>query len=225
MLEILTESLQIEPGVVVLLFMLPIVVTLIAIARHIFGLRALSVFIAIILVFTFYQFGLEPEGFRSDPVNGLKFGITFLLLVFVTTTVTYGLIKNWALHYYPKLAIVMTSVATVIVLVLLIAARFDVTGIVNLNLFSILLLAAMAEKLMSLLARKNFQATLGITIESFLLAGMIYLLISWHQFQNFTLASPYLIILLIPINYIIGRFSGLRFKELYRFRDILDRDE
>jgi hypothetical protein len=44
-------------------------------------------------------------------------------------------------------------------------------------------------------------------------------------FQNLLINSPYIILLLFPINYLIGRFTGLRLTEYLRFWDILvDKD-
>lgn len=216
---------EIDLYVIVLLLMLPVVATIIAISRHIIGLKSVGVFITILLTLAMYQMGLVGDSYISNPFEGLKYALSLLVIVLLVTTVAYGLVKSWALHYYPKVALVLTIIALAFIGLLMLGGIFDFSGFVSLNVFALLLMSSLAEKIMNLLSRKSFKVTSLIIIESTVVAAISYLIISWPDFQEIMLSYPFLIVLLIPANYLIGRFNGLRFREYLRFRDILDRDE
>ncbi|MBP6084900.1 hypothetical protein KA517_01540 [Candidatus Gracilibacteria bacterium] len=40
--------------------------------------------------------------------------------------------------------------------------------------------------------------------------------------KEYILAYPEIIFLMIPINYLIGKWTGLRISELLRFRELID---
>lgn len=224
MLEIFEAS-SVDLSTITVLLMLPVVATIVSIARHLIGLKSLGVFITIILTFAFYELGLIGGSYISYPLDGFKYGYVLLFITFVSATVTYGLIKNWALHYYPKLAVIITSVIGVITIILMTAAYFNITGIFKVEIFAVLLIALLSEKFMGLLARKSLQTTLFVTVETTVIASFAYIIISYPEFQTLILQSPYLLLLLFPINYLLGRFTGLRLREYTRFSDILDREE
>jgi len=224
MQELLSVS-QTSLDIIVLLLTLPVVATIIAFAKHVLGLRSLSVFIVLILTFVMFEFGSDPGLTTNDTVTGFRYGLLILILTFILTTASYGTIKSWALHYYPKLALVLSAVAYGFAAVLILADGLGVLSLIKFNVFSLLLGALMAERIMNLLARKPFKTAVFITLESTVTASICYLIIGNPSFDSFVLTYPWALLLLFPINYIIGRYSGLRIKEYYRFRDILNDEE
>lgn len=218
--DILLQS-GIDKGVIVILLMLPVVATLIGISRHIFGLRSLGIYLSLIITFIFFKLGYVENTIYSNPINGFKYGIPLVLLIFFATLFCYSIVRKWSVHYYPKLSIVIIGVTTILVLAIITLGYFNIKNFLLIDTFTLILIVSISEKYFSTLARKNIKTTLFISFESILLAAICYLLISWRVFQDLLMTYPYLILILLPINYLVGKFTGLRLSEYLRFWDIL----
>ncbi len=222
MIDIFINS-GLDKGAIVTLLLLPIVVTLIAFSRHILGMRSLGIYLSFVITFIFFQLGVTSNdlSYYSDPLIGFKFGLPLIIIVFSATLLCYVLIKKIGLHYYPKLAIVATGVTAILIGVTMIFGLLGFKNFLKIDIFTLVLIVAITEKYFSILARKNLKTTIFITIESIILAGINYLIISIHPLIDLLLQYPYIILILFPINYLIGKFTGLRLSEYLRFWDIL----
>lgn len=222
MSEIFIQS-GLEKSVVITLLLLPVVVTMIGISRHIFGLKSLGIYLSMVITFIFYQLGvsLSEGAYLSDPLQGLKYGIPLVSIVFASTLLCYITIKKWSLHYYPKLAIVVTSVTMMLVIAIILLSYFNFKNVLKVETFTLVLIVAISEKYFSILSRKNIKTTFFISIESIILSTICYLIISLPVLIELLFQYPYLILILLPINYIVGKFTGLRLSEYLRFFDIL----
>lgn len=220
------NSIGIEGHLVSLLFLLPIVITIIAISRYIVGIKSLGVYAPVVMTFMFYEFGYDLITMQSDPLKGLRYGLTITVVIVLATFVAYLTIKNSTLHYYSKLAMVQTSVAIAIILLLFIASIFNKNGLLQINIFSLILIATLTERFMHIFAfNKSIKSASLLLGETFLVATLAYLVISWPIVVGLLFKYPLMIILLFPINLIIGKFTGLRIREYFRFKNILDTDE
>lgn len=218
--------LNLDPDVVIILLFLPLIVSIITLARHVIGLKSLGIYAPIVLTFMFYEFGLRGDGFHSDPVRGLKYGIFLALVIFTTTAISYKVIQKWALHYYSKISIVITVVVLALISLLVFADLIGKEGILTVNVFSLILIATVSERYLNLIAfKKSSKTAVFLSLGTLILASLCYLIISWSALQDLLLEYPLLILLNFPISYVIGRFSGLRVSEYYRFREILDTEE
>jgi len=219
-------QLNIDPYVIIVLLFLPFVVTIIGFTRHIIGLKSLGIYAPIVLTFMFYEFGITTGGFRSDPVRGLQYGLFLSSIVFLTTATSYKLIQRWALHYYSKISIVITVVVISLISLLVFADLIGKDGLLQVNVFSLILIASVSERYLNLLAfKKSTKTAFFLSFGTILVATFCYLLISWAAFQDLLLKYPLLILVNFPITYVIGRFTGLRLSEYYRFRDLLNSEE
>ncbi|MCA9383772.1 hypothetical protein KC909_05385 [Candidatus Dojkabacteria bacterium] len=223
----LVVQFDIDMNVIITLLFLPLIVTIVGFARYVIGVRSLGIYAPIVLTFIFYEFGItKPGSIESDVFQGLKFGLFLTFIIFLTTVVSYKILKKWALHYYSKLSIVITSVVLSIIGVLVIADLTNNPGILKISVFSLILIASVSERYMNLFAfNKSTKKAVFLSLETLGISILCYLVISLSSLQNLLLDYPLLILLNLPIAYMIGRFSGLRLTEYYRFRDVLDTEE
>jgi hypothetical protein len=222
--QILLNS-GIEISSIVLLLLLPLAATIIGIDRQIIGFRSLGIYLSLVLTFVFYKLGVNGDSIYSDPVKGLKYGIFLIVIVFASAAVSYHLTKRWALHYYPKLSMIITNVTISILIVIFLLGLVNIKGLLKIDTFTLILIVGVAEKYVSILTRKKMRTALIITIESIVQAVFCYLIISLEPLINLLISYPYLILLLFPINYLVGKFTGLRATEYFRFRKILEEVE
>lgn len=225
-MEQLIQASGVSKEIITLLIMLPVAGTMIGVFKHIIGLKSMGIFIALIITFVFYQLWLNSTSSSSNAiVDALKYGLLLLIVVTSVTTLTYGIIKSWSMHYYPKFAIILTNVTLSLFVLVLFAGSTGIAPLIILDTVSLLLVAMLGEKIMSVLARKSFNTLFWTVVESSVVSVTVFLLITFPDFQKLMFEYPWLLILLFPINYLIGTFTGLRLKEYYRFRNILDSEE
>lgn len=209
-----------------LLLMLPIVTTFTGIARYLIGLKTLSVYTPIVLTFAFYELGYVQETYESDVERGLQFGIVLFTIVFLTTSLIYKLLRRIRMHYVPKTSIVLTSVSvTMIISIFVGTILFERKGLIYLDIFSVIMIATLADRIISIQSRKNIKSSLSIALQTLLISIVTYLLISLTFTEDFAFDyTIFLILILITLNLYIGKFIGLRLKEYWRFRSIIFSD-
>jgi len=218
--------LQVDIDLLVLLLYLPIITTLIGLARYILGIKTLGIYAPILMTFMFYEFGFNNETFYSSPLQAFKLGLPLILIIVFITIFAYKILRKVSMHYYSKLALVISTITIALILWLLAVNKLGYPGFINLNIFSLILITTLSERFMHLIAfNKSGKKALYLALETIFLSGVIYLFISIHQIQTVLLHYPAIILLIFPINYFIGKFTGLRLTEYYRFREVLDSEE
>lgn len=210
---------------IILLLLLPITATFIGISRHVIGFKSLGIYLSLVLVYIFYQLGSISGTAYSDPITGLKYGIFLVIIIFLSAAFSYQFFRRWSIHYYPKLAMVLVNVTLILLILMTALGYFNISNVIKINAFTLVLIASVSEKYVSILTRKKITATLILTTESLVQAIICYLIISIQPFIDFLIKYPYIILVLYPINYFVGKFAGLRISEYFRFKKILDRLE
>ncbi|MCA9386700.1 hypothetical protein KC669_01555 [Candidatus Dojkabacteria bacterium] len=206
-----------------LIISLPIVTTLTGFMRHVIGLKSLSVYAPIVVTFAFYQVGFIDVDADSNFLRGIFFGLILYVIVFLTSSFTYSLIKPLRMHYIPKTTIVMISVSIVIIFTILLGTLFfDRKGLIYLDIFPLLMIVTLSDTFVSTLSRKSFEQTSLIGLQTLIIGILAYGFLSLREVRTFALEyTAVLILILVVINFYIGRFVGLRLTEYFRFSDIL----
>lgn len=208
--------------VVFILTLLPFVATLVAISRYMIGVKSLGIFTPVILTFLLVEFGKVSEG--QDIVKAIKYGIPFYLIVFISSWLTYKIVKPLRMNYIPKLTIVSIGVIFPIFLFILLSGLSGLNGPVFINKFTLIILATLVEPFVSAFARKGSRYAARISLDTFILSLTCYLLIAIQDFNSIVNNSILIIPGLLIVNLYLGRFTGLRLNEYWRFRKILFTD-
>jgi hypothetical protein len=201
------------------IIMLPVVATIISIARHIIGIKSLSLYAPIILTFAFYELGYRNN--KTNILEGLKYGVIIYLIAFITSIVTYKVLKTLRMHYLPKISLVLLAVSMATIGIILTAVFFNDTNLLRLNTFSLVMIITASEGFISVYARKNFKYALFLGVSTFVVATLSFSIISWDKLQSLLINYPPVILVLVIVNAYVGRFTGLRISEYWRFRKLL----
>jgi hypothetical protein len=196
---------------IVLLLMLPGVAALIAAARHFIGIRGFGIFLPAALSVVFVATG---------PIVGIGL---FLVIVFVSTLARILLRKTKIkLQYLPRMALLLMFVVLGILGVLFMAPFFDSTRLANVSIFPVLILVLLAEDFSKIQLGKSVKTAMNLTIETLILALSSYIILTLEPVHVFALLKPEIYILsVIVFDILVGRYIGLRFIELWRFRKLI----
>ncbi len=224
-LNTLLTSSGLDTTLIVLLLFLPLISTVVAISRHIIGLKSLSIYAPILLAYAFIEIGLDRTTGDVVLLDGFKYGTLLFAIVVVTTTTLYAPLRRVRLHFYPKVSLIYIAIANILIVALLLLSIFDENIAVRISTFSIVLIAAITERLISTQARKGLKPALLSSLETYLQAMVGYLLFSINGLRELLLREPWLILFLALINLFVGLFTGLRLTEYFRFHSILNNDK
>ena len=193
---------------IIFLLMVPIIVTIIAFTRQIIGIRAFGIYTPLITAFAFLG-------------TGLKYGIGLFIIVLIAGTIMRFLVKKLRLLYLPRIAIVLTIVGLSVLLSFAIMSAFGQNEFLNISIFPILIMIVLVEKFVGAQTSKSLQTAIMLSLETLILSLISYFILNWEGLKQIILKYPWLILATIIINIILGRWTGLRIIELWRFRAVI----
>ena len=193
---------------IILILMVPVVATIIAIGRLIFGVKGFGIYTPVIITFALVE-------------TGLKYGLTIFILVLLTGTLMRYALKRFRLLYLPRFAIVLTVVSLVILLLFAEGAYSHRTGLITVSIFPILIIIILVEKFVAAQIEKGPRTAIRLSLETLVLAVICYYVATWGLFQEILYNYPFIIFGLIILNILLGRYRGLRLSEYIRFREVI----
>ena len=203
----------IEQGVpldtVILLFMLPIIVTLIAFFRQVIGIKAFGIYTPAIITFAFLAM---PQ---------LRYGLLIFVSVILMGMLMRFILKRLRILYLPRVAITLTIIAFAILIMLGLGGSMQRTGLASVSIFPILIMITIVEKFVATQIEKGNKVALILAVETLIISIVGYYLASWPLLIKGIVAFPWLILITIPINILLGKWNGLRISEYIRFREVL----
>ena len=202
----------VPPNVIVLVLLFPLVASFIAASRHIIGLRGFGIYIPAVLSIALVSTGV---------LEGIAI---FLAIVLVALPAKKALTKL-KLPYLPRTAILLWFVSFAILGILLLAPLINMVTLMTVNIFSIMILVLLAENFLDAQGRTKPADAIALTLETLGLALLSGLILQWEGLQKFALLQPELLtIVTLIINFIVGKFIGLRFSEYFRFRSLMEEE-
>lgn len=196
---------------IVLLLLLPLVAAAIAASRHLVGLRGFGIFLPAALGVTFVATG---------PVVGLGL---FLVIVAISAIVRYVIRRfNIRLQYLPRMAMLLLFVVFAVLSVLFAAPLLAIPNLPNVSIFPVLILVLLSEDFSKVQLGKSAKTAISLTTETLILALVSYVFLTTTFLQEFALLNPEALLLGVLIfDFILGKYAGLRFFEILRFRKLL----
>jgi hypothetical protein len=193
----------------ILVLILPIIVTVIAFFRQVIGVKAFGIYTPAIITFAFLA------------TNDIRYGITIFITVIAVGTATRLLLMHFRLLYLPRVAIMITIVGFSILLLLIVGGINNRTGLASVSIFPILIMITLVEKFVAVQIEKGGRAAVILALETLLISVVGYYIASWSSLIKLLLNYPWVSLLTIPINIFLGKWTGLRLSEYFRFRQII----
>lgn len=199
-------------NIIVLVLLFPAVASLIAASRHVIGLKGFGIYVPAVLSVAFVSTGVIP-------------GLLMFIAISGTAFVTNRLLKRMPLPYLPRTALLLWTISVGIFGVLMLAPIINLTELMSVNIFPLLILVLLSENFIDAQARSKESQALALTAETIVLALIASLILKWGQMQRFALSEPeILLVMTVVLNILIGKFSGLRVSERLRFGAIIEEE-
>lgn len=189
-----------------LLILFPMVATIIAFSRHVLGLRGFGIYAPATLAIAFLS-------------TTITLGVVMFVFIVLTTVIAGRLLRRLNLAHLPKSALVIWSVCTMVIVLLLVMAHFQVEEFYSLTILPLLFLVSLAENFTNTQLMSSTREAVRLTVETIFLAVIANLIIGSTPIRIFTILNPELSLLgIFVFNLLIGRYTGLRLTELLRFK-------
>lgn len=193
---------------VILILLLPMLATIIAFIRHVIGLPSIGMLVPVALSITLLS-------------TGITSGMILLATIMLASTIARILLKRLRIMQLPKMAFSMLIVSIFIFMALTFSAMAGIVVAKQLSIFPVLLLILLSEQIISIQLERSTQEMVIISMVTFAIGILGFLLLSSVHLRNTILLYPEFIFILIPLNIIIGRYFGLRLMEYFRFSSIM----
>lgn len=200
-------------NILVLLLLFPVTASLIAIFRHIIGLRGFGVYTPAVLAVAFIS-------------TGITRGLFLFGIIFLTSMIGRAVINRMKLQYLPRAALLLWLVSIVFFGLILISPYISVLDFVSIGIFPLIVLILLSENFLEAQLSGSFSAAVQLTGETLVLAVISTLFMRTLFVQQFVILHPEITILVVlGVNVLVGKYTGLRVTELLRFKPILDPEE
>ncbi len=194
---------------VILILMLPIIATFIAFLRQVVGIKAFGIYTPLIITFAFLA------------TNGIKYGITIFIAVILVGMLMRFVLKPFRLLYLPRVAITLTIVGILILLLLVIGGALRRTGLAAVSIFPILIMITLVEKFVAVQIEKGNKTAVILAFETLIISVIGYYIASWSPLVELLVVHPWITLLTLPINILLGKWTGLRISEYFRFKEVI----
>jgi hypothetical protein len=192
-----------------LILMLPIIATFIAFLRQVVGIKAFGIYTPLLVTFAFLA------------TEGIKYGIFIFIAVILIGMLMRLALKPVRLLYLPRVAIMLTVVAISILTMLAFGGLMKRTGLASVSIFPILIMITLVEKFITVQIEKGNRVALILAGETLFISIAGYFIASWPSLIKIIALYPWIILLTIPVNLLLGKWTGLRVSEYLRFKEII----
>lgn len=190
-----------------------ILATIVSIARYVLGSKSYGIYAPILLAISYSY-------------TGLRYGLLITGLVILTTLLSYKILSRIRMHYITRIAINYCIISIVMLLMFVLIDKYGLTfeNMSNISPLAFISIVALSDFFIKQYVKKSLFSALSVSAGTIIVASIGWLVISRDIISNYLLYNIWILPLLILINILLGRFSGLRIKEYFRFKNISKQD-
>ena len=193
-------------NVMSLMLLLPLGALVTAVFRNLVGIRTFGSFAPTLLAISFIYAAWYT-------------GLLILVVVFTAGVLGRALLERLHLLMIPRLSIILT---TIVLCVVFGVSMLDFIGKVSNEavLLPLVILTIMIERLYVTAEEDSLAFSLQLALGTMAVAFVCYLFLRWEEVGRQVLIYPEIHFFTIAAFILIGRYTGYRLTELWRFRDL-----
>jgi hypothetical protein len=199
--------------------------------HEVLSLMLLLPFGALITAFFRNVIGIRTFGTFSPALLAMSFiyaawgtGIVILVVVVTTGLVGRSLLEKLHLLMVPRLSIVLTLIILCVVFSVSLLDYLEWTHSAQAVLLPLVILTIFIERFHVTAEEDSVAFALQLVVGTTIVSAFCYLLLNSDKLGQLLLVYPEAHFFTIALFILIGRYSGYRLVELWRFRDLVDTD-
>jgi hypothetical protein len=185
--------------------LIPLGAFVVVLLRNIVGVPTLGTFMPVLIALALLEI---------EPVRGL---IMFSVLIAAGLWFRF-LLSRLNLLVVPRVAACVVIVTLLMMLMSVVGYRMGMSGGVQITLFPMIIIAWTIERMSLIWEEEGKQSALTQVIGSIVVAVLAFLFMKIGQIQYWAFYFPELLLVLLAGILLIGRYTGYRLSELFRFK-------
>ncbi len=189
------------------ILLIPVGTLVLCFARNLLGVPTFGMFTPILLTVFFKE-------------TTLAFGLMFFLVV-----VLLGFLERWLLDRLYLLALPRLSVLLTLVIIFLMAVSLtgatEYFGVSHFGYFPIVIVTVFIERFSIMLTEEGPVNTLKTLLGTLVISLLAYALYSFDTLEILVFTNPELLLAVIGLLILVGKYKGYRLSEFIRFRDLV----
>ena len=199
-----------EQRLVEFLLLLPIAALIVCIFRNMIGIDSFGTFAPALVGLAFRDLGGLP-------------GIVFFVSIVVVGWLMRRILDYYRLLQVPRMAFLLSLVVILLIGSIVTANINDLPATKYISLFPMVILTGMIERFWTQEVEDGASSSFKTLFGTMFIAASISLFLSLHAVVQHMLRYPETLGVIMAVQLLIGRYTGYRISELFRFRDFLRR--
>jgi len=199
----------IPANTVVLILLFPLVAAVIVGLRHLIGIEGFGIFLPVVLSVVFVATGVFE-------------GLLLFLAIIIVATGARIILRKTKIQYLPRMALLLWFVSLGVLAIFFISPFLNLTTIMTLSIFPILILILLAENFISIHIGMSMKQAVKMTFETLVIALFCSLFLQLEFLQKFVLLYPEIMVIGVAVfDIFVGKYAGLRLLEYKKFKSLL----
>ena len=194
-----------------ILLLVPIGALMIGGLRNLVGFPTFGIFMPVLMALAF----------RS---TGLGFGLGIFGGVLLIGYAVRRSLDKLRLLLVPRMSVILTLVIACFTVLALIGSKFDLRGFMAVGLLPFVILTMTIERFFVVIEEAGIREGLRTAAGSAAVSVITYQIISWEPLQLTFFVYPELLAGVAAAQILLGRYTGYRLSELFRFRTFMGKE-
>jgi hypothetical protein len=190
-----------------ILLLVPIGALMISVLRNIVGFPTFGIFMPVLMALSF----------RS---TGLIYGLGIFFGVIILGYIVRSFLDKLRLLLVPRMSVMLTLVIGGFTILALIGNKYGLREFMAVGLLPFVILTMTIERFFVLVEESGTLEAFRTACGSAAVSVLTYVIISWEPLQLTFFVYPELLMAIVGIQILIGRYTGYRISEFVRFRAI-----
>lgn len=193
-----------------ILLLIPVGALLLVISRNLIGIKTFGTFMPVLIALAFRE---------TELLWGL---VLFVFVVSIGLIVRFYL-ERLRLLVVPRLAAILTVVVMLMALISVFSNMLGIERGLSVALFPMVILTMTIERMTIVWEEQGSAEAMRQGVGSLVVASLAHLVMSYSGLRHLIFMFPELLLVVLAALLLLGRYSGYRLTELFRFRALTGR--
>lgn len=190
-----------------ILLLVPIGALIISVLRNVVGFPTFGIFMPLLIALAFRN-------------TGTVYGVAIFCGVLLVGYAARAFLDKLHLLLVPRLSIILTLVIACFTLLALVGNKLGMRELMAVGLIPFVILTMTIERFFVLIEESGIGEAFRAAVGSVAVSVITYGIISWEPLQLTFFIYPELVLTAAALQILLGRYTGYRLSELYRFRGL-----
>jgi hypothetical protein len=186
---------------------IPAGVFLLVVLRNLVGLRGVGTFMPVLIALAFRE-------------TQLLWGIVLFSAVLSAGLLVRLYFEHLKLLLVSRLAAILMFVILLMAIITIVSSKLEFERALSVALFPLVILTMTIERISVVWDERGPAEAVKLAVMSLIIAAICYQFMSARSVQYIFFAFPELVLVLVALTLLIGRYTGYRFTELFRFGEL-----